>query len=400
MADATRVRVLHVITELGIGGAEQMLVKLLRTCDRRRFEVAVVVLMPGGALIEDIRALGFEVWDLGMTRGRSDPRAFLRMLGHLRRFRPQVLQAWLYHAELLSTLALLLLPDLRTRLFWNIRGSLLDPAQRSRGQRLICWLLARLSRRPEAVIVNSQAGRDYHESLGYRPRRWLYLPNGFDTQRFTPDAGRRSAMRRELALPHDAFVIGHVARWDPLKDHPTMFEALARHFAECPDSVCIFVGLDMNADNPALDARFRPGGRFADRIRLLDQRRDVERLYAAFDLFVSSSWSEGFPNVIGEAMASALPVVATDAGESRALVDDCGRVVPVRDPGQLAAALTAMAAQNAEHRQDQGRSARHRIVEHFGLDAVSRRFWSLYGEAGAGGGSGSERGTVRDSQVT
>ncbi len=387
------VRVLHVITELGVGGAERMLAKLLEQVDRQRFAVEVAVLIPGGALIEDIRALGIPVNDLGMTRGRADLRALWRLVGLIRRFRPDVVQAWLYHAELLATLAHMLTGG-RARLLWNIRGSVLAPASRTRFQNLVLRLLALLSGRPDGILVNSRAGQDFHAGLGYRPRRWIDQPNGFDTTRFRPDPGVRAATRAALGLAEETFVFGHVARWDSLKDHPTMFAALARHFEAVPGTCCVFAGDGLEPGNTAIDPAFRDGGRHAARVRLLGLRRDPERLYPAFDAFVSSSSSEGFPNVIGEAMASGLPVVATDAGDSRRLVGEGGWIVPVGDPDALAAALTDLSAMPRDDSRARGAAARARIEDRFALPAIARQYWQRYEALAA------SRGTVRASQVS
>ena len=224
-------------------------------------------------------------------------------------------------------------------------------------------------------MVNSEAGRAAHLRLGYRPRRWEVIPNGFDTALFRPDPKSRAAMRRALGIPGKAPLIGMLARFDPMKDHATFLAAAAHLAAERPDIHFLVAGRGVIPENSALAA----GPALAGRLHLLGERPDAPCLLAALDIAtLTSAFGEGFPNVIGEAMACAVPPVATDVGDAKLLIGATGRVVPPRNPVALAAAWDEILALNPGHRAAMGAAARERIVGNYSLQAVIERYSALY----------------------
>jgi glycosyltransferase involved in cell wall biosynthesis len=187
-------------------------------------------------------------------------------------------------------------------------------------------------------------------------------------------------VRAELGLPPDAPLIAMVARFDPVKDHPTFLEAAARLHARRPDVRFLLCGRDVTWENRGLAAAVERAGARGF-VHLLGQREDVARVTAALDLStLSSSCGEGFSNVVGEAMACGVPCVVTDVGDSGAIVADTGLVVPPRDPEALAAAWAQLLARPAEERAAIGRAARRRIEDNYSLDVIVRRYQDLYEE--------------------
>src|SRR5271155_3431460 len=166
-------RILHLITGLQTGGAEGMLARLVTRTERTRFPSVVVSMTDTGTIGPMIAAAGIPVEALGIRPGAIDPRGLTRFISLLRRYRPDIVQTWLYHADLLGLIAGQL--GYAPRLAWNIRCS--DMV----GPGVLRAILGRFSSRPATVIVNSQAGRRFHERIGYHPRRWEYIPNGYDT---------------------------------------------------------------------------------------------------------------------------------------------------------------------------------------------------------------------------
>jgi glycosyltransferase involved in cell wall biosynthesis len=368
------IKIVHLITGLQVGGAEIMLYKLLSRMDAGRFRNIVVCMTEEGQVAEWIRKLGIEVHTLRMRRGRPSPAAALHLVGLLRRERPAILQTWLYHADLLGLLTARLAGC--PGVVWNIRSSNLGRYQHRRLLQCTIRTCARLSGQPDAIVVNSVAGRRVHRRIGYHPRSWVLIPNGFDTERFRPDPAAR-CLRRELGLNSSTFLIGLVARFDPLKDHATFLKAASVLHACCPEVHFVLVGRDVTLDNSLL-ARLIEQGKLTGAVHLLGERRDVPRLMAALDLATSCSVSEGFPNAVGEAMASAVPCVVTDVGDSALLVGDTGLVVPPSQPEKLAAAWARLVQLERAQRQRLGDAARQRILTTFGLDAIARRYQDLY----------------------
>ncbi|MCC6139076.1 MAG: glycosyltransferase [Nitrospira sp.] len=376
------IRIVHVISGLETGGAERMLAKLVGAMDQARFSNVVISLTDSGRLGGAIESSGVAVYCLGMKRGRLDVLALLRLIRLLRRLQPMVVQSWLYHADLLSVLAVKFfrLPVL----VWNIRCSDMDLGQYRPLTRWVQRVLARLSAAPGAVVVNSEAGKRQHERVGYRPRRWQVIPNGFDTQQFRPDSTMRSSLRKDWQIPEDAVIVGLVARVDPMKDHAT-FLCAAQQVAESRRNVYfLLVGKDTETLVPVVDAKG-----LTDRVRALGYRSDVERLLPAVDMLcLSSAFGEGFPNVLGEAMACGIPCVSTDVGDARRIIGDTGLIVPARDPVSLAHAVNDLIDRGAAAREQLGRAARARIESEYSLARVVDRYTALYADLNASHSSG------------
>jgi glycosyltransferase involved in cell wall biosynthesis len=371
------ITVVHLITGLGTGGAERMLVRLAATSDRARFRTIVVAMTGvGGAFSEALAAAGTELHHLDMARGLPDPRGLSRLRRLLRELRPDILQSWLYHADLLALAASRVTPA--GRLVWNLRCT--DMAGLSPIAALTRRLLARTSRLPAAIVVNSMAGRRFHEKLGYRPRRWVYLPNGFDTAEWRPDADARARTRAALGIAPEAIVIGMAARWHPMKDHGNFLAAAARLAARRPEAAFALAGPGIEAANSALAAAVARHG-LAGRVRLLGERSDMAALYPAFDIATLSSIAgEGFPNMLGEAMACGVPCVATDSGDAAELVAGCGLAVPPGDAAALAAGWERLVALSHGERQELGERGRAKVTARFELSDIVRRYEAFYEE--------------------
>jgi glycosyltransferase involved in cell wall biosynthesis len=371
----TAIRVLHVITDTDSGGAEVMLRNVTTRMDPARFENRVVSMMDAGSLAPSFAAGGVDVQSLGMHRGRPDPRALWRLVRMIRRFRPHVVQTWLYHADLLGSVAAWLARA--PVLAWNLRNSGIN-ARFGLSTRISLRLLAHMSRLPDAVATNSRVGQQVHEALGYRPAAWKFLPNGFDVELFRPDEAARARIRASLGIPGDATVVGLFARFHPSKDHRTFFDAVRiagrPNVPNVPNVHYVFAGRGTEAI-PALARELAPQAR----IHALGERHDVPALTASLDIACSTSaFGEGFPNTIGEAMACAVPCVVTDSGDARWLVDDAGSVVPPRDPAQFARALGIMLDATAEERRAIGAHGRARVVRDFSIESVVRQYEDFY----------------------
>ncbi|MFP6768302.1 MAG: glycosyltransferase [Planctomycetaceae bacterium] len=366
-------RVLHVINNLNLGGAEMMLVRLLGRLDRTRWSPHVVSLIGGGPAAERLESIGVPVTFLGMRRGLPGPVSLLRLLRSVHMNSPDLVQTWLYHSDLLGGLATRLVRP-GVPLVWNLRMNGPTPG---RDKWTTCWTArasAVLSRwLPERIIVNSSAGRDVHRGLGYDAERLEVIPNGFDTDRFVPSLESRLAMRRELGVAVDTRLIGMAARWDPLKDFETALSAAAVVMARHADVHVVMCGTGVDYDNAEL---VKLAGKFGcdQRLHLLGRRGDMPAWQAALDVAFLASHTEGLPNTVGEAMACGVPCVVTDAGGSAQLVGAAGRVVPVGDAGKLACAIDELLQMTPVQRQRIGDGGRRRIIEEFSLEQMVERF--------------------------
>jgi glycosyltransferase involved in cell wall biosynthesis len=371
------VKILHVITGLYTGGAEMMLAKLVERMASGNDESAVISLTKGGPLADSIAASGIPVTLLDMPRaGRSVP-GFVRLVRAMRRHKPDLVQSWMYHANLLAGLAAKFAG--RPPVIWGIRQSDLDPRISKPSTIAVARMGARCSRwLPRKVVCCAESARVVHEAMGYAPERMLVIPNGFDLDRFHPDTEARRALHGELGLPDTALLVGLAARCDPQKDHGSFLTAAGILHRQNPNAHFVLCGDGIDRTNTTLAGWIADQG-IGAATHLLGQRTDMARIMAGCDVMVSSSaFGEGFPNVLGEAMAAGTPCVATGVGDSALIVGNTGRVVPPRDPSALAAALRDILTLSRGERRALGEQARVRVAEHYSIDAVTARYSALY----------------------
>ena len=365
------IRIVHVISDLDTGGAEVMLAKVVGAMDRDRYSNTVISMTDRGQLGDQIESAGVAVHTLGMKRGRPDISALPRLVRLFKTLNPTIVQSWLYHADLLSTLAVKFSGS--PILVWNVRCSDMDLKHYPPLTRWVQWVLAQWSATPAAVIVNSEAGKQQHERVGYRPRRWDVIPNGFDTARFHPNTSLRLPLRQEWKVPPDAVVVALVARVDPMKDHATFLNA-AQEVSNARQNVYfLLVGKDTQTLAPAVAAKG-----LTDRVRVLGYRSAIECLLPGVDVLCLSSYGEGFPNVLGEAMACGIPCVSTDVGDARSIIFDTGLVVPARDPAALAHAMIDLIDRGPAARATLGRAARERIEKTYSLPMIVEQYMATY----------------------
>lgn len=251
------------------------------------------------------------------------------------------------------------------------------PRPSSRSQQLLVRGAARLLHAYVAVSPElATLARDRGESA---VERIFVIENGIDVGRFQPTPERRRRARAALGLPEDAWVIGAVGRFAPEKDYPHLVRAAAPLLGDAARLVIVGDGAEMPAVKEAVRAAGVQGF-----VALPGARHDVADLLSAFDLFVLSSWMEGMPLVVLEAMAAGLPVVATAVGGLPKLIADgeTGYLVPARDEAALRARLQALRADPAGAAAT-GARAQARARQAHGRDRMVERYLDLYSRLGA-----------------
>lgn len=372
------IRVTHVIPGLEVGGAEMMLYKLLSASDRERFEPSVISLSDLGPLAPRIADLGVPVSALRMARGRLQARPLGRLARRLAARRPDVVHTWMYHADLLGgTMAR---ATGRAKVIWGLRGSV-DAQLSKRSSRMAARACTHASRwLPDRVVSCSERLAEMHIELGYDPARMMVIPNGFDLSRFKPDAELRALSRRELGAYGEVRLVGLVGRYDPQKDHRTFLRAARELAGARADVGFVIAGPGVDSANGEL-ARMIAELQIGERCHLLGALEDPRGVLNSLDVLVcSSAYGEGFPNVIGEAMACRVPCVTTDVGDAARIVANTGRVVGIGDWGALAREVLALLELEPGARDELGALARARIERDFSLPIVARRFEELYKE--------------------
>jgi glycosyltransferase involved in cell wall biosynthesis len=371
-------KVVHIITGLGQGGAEAMLERLLRKSRECSPQVAheVISLRDIGVVGQRLRDAGVTVRSMGMTSIASALRGFPRLLRALRaEQRDVVVQTWMYHGDLVGGLAARLAG--RRKLVWNVRQSGLTAEDISAATRLVVKACASMSRwLPQRIVFNASAAMTAHQRVGYDSARFMLIPNGFDLQRYARHDASRTDLRAQWGFSEQDVVIGLVARLDPQKDHPNFLLAAARVAQALPCARFLLVGRGVPA-SPELRSHIATLG-LGERVVLQDERQDIPSVMSAIDVFCLSSRAEGFPNVLGEAMACETPSVSTDCGDARLVLGSDELVAPTGDPQALAECVLRLARLSPGERRHVGTLQRQRIAERFSIASVWAQYSALY----------------------
>jgi glycosyltransferase involved in cell wall biosynthesis len=327
---------MHVISGLLHGGAETVLFRLA-TAPGGTVRHTVVSMRGEGVMGARLREAGVEVICLDMQGWTGNVHGLWRLYRLLRERRPDVVQTWMYHADLIAGLVARL-AGIRA-VAWGVRNSGVSLGESSRSSRIAAWACARVSAWvPGVIVACARKAAEVHRAWGYRADRVLVVPNGYDLDVWHPDAAGAAELRARWGVPEGAPLLGSVARWNPLKDHENLLAALALSVRTHPDLRCVLIGLGMSRDNADLIAMARHYG-LLDHLIFLGRRDDVPVLMRALDIHVLSSKAEGFPNVVSEAMASGVACVVTDVGDAADIVGEHGWVVPPEDASALAGAI-------------------------------------------------------------
>ncbi|HMN13113.1 MAG TPA: glycosyltransferase [Bellilinea sp.] len=359
----------HIITGLEVGGAERALHVLLTGGLQRTFDNRVISLAGPGHYGPILAAEGIPVGCLGMQPGRPGPRQIWELRRMIHQNPPDLIQGWMYHGNLAATAAGRLV-SVPTKVAWNIRRSREAAEDMRVSTNAIVRIGSWLSSWPDAILYNSVRSRNQHESDGYAANCAHVIPNGFDTVRWRPEPLAATRLRQELALAEDVRIIGFVARSHPDKDPGNLFHAYARIAEKFPSwhLVCVGKGL----------ADVASGKLDPSRVSFLGERWDMPQVMPGFDLLCLSSQVEGFPNVLGEAMACGVPCVSTDVGDAIPILGKTGWAVPPRNSAALADALSQAMMQPMEDLRIRGQTARQRIIDYYSLHSVIEHYRILY----------------------
>jgi len=350
-------KILFLSRQLNIGGAERQLVTLANELAARGHEIVIASYYPGGALAQmidpkRIKVISYEKksrWDLFSL--------FFKTLKVVRDEQPTVLHGWMHTQNVVATVAKVLNPKLT--MVWAVRASNLE-THLDWAEKLTIWLQARLSRFATRITVNSMAGLEHAAKGGLPREKMMFVPNGIDTNTFYPNEDERRVVRAQWNMGDDVKIVGNVARFDPIKNHKMFLKAAALVAAERPNVRFVCVGHGKESYLQELKQLSRTLG-LDNKVLWIQAQSEVRAVYNAIDVFCSSSFSEGFPNVIGEAMACGCHCVATDVGDSALVIGDTGVIVPSDNAQAFATGLLDQL--NAP--ETLNLRARQRILENF-----------------------------------
>ncbi|RMG30837.1 MAG: TIGR03088 family PEP-CTERM/XrtA system glycosyltransferase [Gammaproteobacteria bacterium] len=364
---------LHVIYRLDVGGLENGLVNLVNHLPPARFRHTLVCLTEATDFRRRIRRGDVEILELHKRPGH-DPALYRNLYRLFRRCRPDIV-----HTRNLAALEAQV-PAALARVPVRIHGEHGWDVADLDGMRYRRWKRMLRPFVHHYIALSRQIERYLREEIGVPAHRLTRILNGVDTARFRPlDPARDREDPRPEGFREDTFCIGMVGRLEAVKHPQLLLEAFVRlvHSGSRTGERARLVVVGEGRLRPELEARARERG-IADRVWFTGRRDDVPALMRRFDLFVLPSRAEGISNTLMEAMASGVPVVATDVGGNAELVvPGTGRLVPPGDAGTLASVMQAY-LEDTERCRREAAAARRRAEQAFGLPAMVERYRQVY----------------------
>lgn len=355
----------HVITNFaGVGGAEMMLSRLIQATEQQ-YQHVIIALMKTSAVYQSTLdrcqahyALG---WNGVNTFGTLQK---LRVL--LKQLKPQTLQCWMYHANVLTSLSVIGLKQ-KPKVIWGVHHSLASPKDESISTKLALGLSKLLSKQPQAIIYCAHSAMQQHQAFGFHNSNSHVIANGVYLNKFQPNS--------EL---HEPIVIGFAGRYHPAKGYPYLFETMAK-LKDQPVAFRI-AGGGASLNNPEVKAHFELYQLDQEKVKLLDQVSDMPAFYQSIDVFLMTSITEGFPNVLVEAMASGLPCISTDVGDASYIVQETGSIVPPRDSDALAQAILKYLQLSTDEKLALKQMTRQRVEQYFSIETVSQQYMQVWSQ--------------------
>lgn len=370
------IRILHIIIGLDVGGAEMVLMRMVKAhLGNPARRNVVVSLTDMGELGSQLKSMGVEVHALGMRSVFGIPMVLWRLIQLIRQYRPAIVQTWMYHADLLGGLAAHIAGN--PCVIWGIRTTDIRAGGAS-ATFFVRWLCARLSRWvPGTIVCAAEASRQSHIAVGYDAKKMVVVPNGFDFSWLKASFEERQSLREQCGIGRNDVVVGSVGRYHADKDQENFVRSAVLLAPQYPQLRFLMVGRGLDWDNAKLINSIDSTG-FKSRFILLGERKDVPHCLAAMDIFCLHSRTEGFPNVLAEAMAMGLPCVATNVGDAAMLLADAGVVVPQGDSAALAQGVRQLLGLEHDARHALGVRAKVRVEAEFSMARASERYEEIY----------------------
>jgi len=358
-------KIVHVIANLsGIGGAEMMLTRLIQSTEDQ-YQHMIISLMKTSEVYQTTLDRCHSYYALGWN-GLNTLGTIQKLRNLFKQLQPNTVQCWMYHANVLTSLSLIGLVQ-KPNVVWGIHHSLASPKDESISTKIALGLSKFLSKQPDAIVYCAYSSKQQHSDFGFRNANQQVIVNGVFLNKFQPNN----------AL-HQPTVIGFAGRYHKAKGYPYLFEAMG--LLKNKNIIFKIAGGGASLDNPEVKALFERHQLDHKKVQLLDQISDMPAFYQSIDAFLMTSITEGFPNVLVEAMASGLPCISTDVGDAKYIVQDLGTIVPSRNAQALADAILSYVAKSNAEKIALKQATRQRIEQNFCIEKISEQYkavWSI-----------------------
>lgn len=353
----------HVISNFaGVGGAEMMLGRLIQYTEGQ-YQHVIISLMKTSKVYQSTLDRCQSHYALGWN-GLNTLGVIKKLRTLLKKLQPKTVQCWMYHANVLTSLSVIGLAK-KPRVVWGIHHSLASPKDESISTKIALGLSKILSRQPRAIIYCAHSSKQQHADFGFQNANQYVIANGVFLNKFQPN----------LEL-HQPTVIGFAGRYHTAKGYPYLFETMG--LLKNENIIFKVAGSGASLNNMEVKALFEQYQLDSQKVQLLDQVSDMPAFYQSIDAFLMTSITEGFPNVLVEAMASGLPCISTDVGDAKYIVQDLGSIVPPRNAQALADAILAYAQKTQVEKQALKQLTRERVEQNFSIEKVSEQYKAVW----------------------
>ena len=370
-------QVLHIITGLGDGGAEALLYRMCKF-DKEHNHIVISLMdeQKYGPLLNEI---GVVVHTLSFPKGKIKFSGFFKLYRLIKQIKPDVVQTWLDHADMIGGIVARLAGI--KNIVWGVHHTALVKGESKLSTIFISKINVFLSYFiPKKIIYCAHESKKAQEKIGYKKAIGVVVLNGYDIEGFTQNDSLSVEIRNDLSINADSFLIGHVGRYDPQKDLSNLIEAFALLNQKKLDFDAVIVGANLDNNNRALVSMLNKNG-LSKYVHLLGRRDDITAIMNGIDLFVLSSKSEAFPNVLNEAMLCGTPCVTTDVGDAGKIVRDTGWVVRPKDSEALANAIIKASEEKESNKSiwlQRKTACRKRVVENFSLEKMVKEYKKVW----------------------
>ncbi|WP_180066597.1 glycosyltransferase [Acinetobacter sp. YH12129] len=353
----------HVITNFaGVGGAEMMLARLIQQTEHD-YQHVIIALMKTSKVYQSTLERCQSHYALGWN-GLNTLSTMSKLRALLKNLQPATVQCWMYHANALTSLSVIGLAK-KPKVVWGIHHSLASPKDESISTKIALGISKILSQQASAIIYCAHSSMQQHQAFGFKNGNSQVIANGVFLDKFQPNP--------QL---HEPIVIGFAGRYHTAKGYPYLFETMG--LLKDQDIIFKIAGSGASLENPEVKALFDQYQLDSQKVQLLDQISDMPAFYQSIDAFLMTSITEGFPNVLVEAMASGLPCISTDVGDAQYIVQELGEIVPPRNSAVLVQAILNYVQQSNDERLQLKQAVRERVEAHFSIEKVSQQYMQVW----------------------